>query len=89
MSFAQEVAFDSWSDFGPLTRESIRVFNEVIRRVSGISYEPHRVSTDNDMSYRFLCAATNSQGTTSWDVLVVVNEPVKGRPRITGVRSLL
>ncbi|UMZ09198.1 hypothetical protein I9018_16720 [Pseudomonas sp. MPFS] len=84
---AQEHSVGGWTPYHPLTTEEKKVFEEAIAGVIGVKYVPKEVSSQvvNGTNYRYLTVATLPGSSGSWNAIVEIYAPIKGKPHITQI----
>lgn len=87
---SNESLVGGWTGYGPLTPEDKRVFEETMEGFVGVHYTPEKVSTQlvNGTNYRYLCDANIPVMPLTWQAIVEIHAPIKGKPFIMSIHRL-
>lgn len=86
----KNVGVGGWSPFRELTPQDREVFNEAMKGVIGVNYDPYLVSTQvvNGTNYRFKCHASIPPSDVIWEAIVEIYAPINGTPHVTQIIRL-
>ncbi|RBH52424.1 hypothetical protein C3F00_031920 [Pseudomonas sp. MWU13-2860] len=84
---AQENLVGGWTGYHELTPKDKEVFKEALEGLVGVHYTPELVSSQivNGTNYRYQTKATQPGSSTSWQAIVEIYAPIKGKPHITQI----
>ncbi len=87
---AQENFVGGWTPYHELTPKDREVFKEALAGFVGVHYTPEKVSTQvvNGTNYRYLSKATVPGSSDSWQAVVEIYAPIKGKPHITQIHRI-
>ncbi|AZD08486.1 hypothetical protein C4K26_3083 [Pseudomonas chlororaphis] len=87
---AQENFVGGWTPYHELTPKDREVFKEALAGFVGVQYTPEKVSTQvvNGTNYRYLSKATVPGSSDSWQAVVEIYAPIKGKPHITQIHRI-
>ncbi|MGE7955622.1 hypothetical protein ACQKQA_03315 [Pseudomonas sp. NPDC089530] len=87
---AQEHFVGGWTPYHELTPKDKEVFKEALAGFVGVHYTPEKVSTQvvNGTNYRYLSKATLPGSSDSWQAVVEIYAPIKGKPHITQIHRI-
>ncbi|AZC37567.1 MULTISPECIES: hypothetical protein [Pseudomonas] len=87
---AQENFVGGWTPYHELTPKDREVFKEALAGFVGVNYTPEKVSTQvvNGTNYRYLSKATVPGSSDSWQAVVEIYAPIKGKPHITQIHRI-
>ncbi|MCL1127917.1 hypothetical protein [Shewanella surugensis] len=86
-----QALYGGWSPWGPLTAESLEVFDAATSRLLGVKYTPLEVSTQvvAGVNYRFICEArVVIPHAQPYRVMMEIFQPLEGEPIITNIRTI-
>ncbi|AKA23856.1 hypothetical protein [Pseudomonas chlororaphis] len=87
---AQENFVGGWTPYHKLTPKDQEVFKEALAGFVGVHYTPELVSTQvvNGTNYRYQSKATLPGSSESWQAVVEIYAPIKGKPHITQIHRI-
>ncbi|AZE49045.1 hypothetical protein C4K04_3373 [Pseudomonas chlororaphis] len=87
---AQENFVGGWTPYHELTPKDREVFKEALAGFVGVQYTPELVSTQvvNGTNYRYQSKATLPGSSESWQAVVEIYAPIKGKPYITQIHRI-
>ncbi|BAV75181.1 hypothetical protein [Pseudomonas chlororaphis] len=87
---AQENFVGGWTPYHKLTPKDQEVFKEALAGFVGVQYTPELVSTQvvNGTNYRYQSKATLPGSSESWQAVVEIYAPIKGKPHITQIHRI-
>ncbi|WP_230013002.1 hypothetical protein [Pseudomonas chlororaphis] len=87
---AQENFVGGWTPYHKLTPKDQEVFKEALAGFVGVHYAPELVSTQvvNGTNYRYQSKATLPGSSESWQAVVEIYAPIKGKPHITQIHRI-
>ena len=87
MATAEAVILGGWTQYRPLTEKDQKVFNEAMKGIIGVIYNPLEVSIQivNGTNFRFKCSASIPSSELIYAATVDIHEAIGGTPEVTDI----
>ena len=81
-----------WTVHDTITTENLEMFNNAVKGLVGVKYEPIKVATQivNGTNYCFICKSTLiNQDPREGIAKILIYKPLQGDAVLTGIESIL